>query len=277
MQPSAIAERVSLFSQLKGLFTQLAPLIVRLELTDDSIQYYAQYVLDNRSVRLADRVHERYLRLLAFITYQYLSVGDALILTALADRLYKAVAGMLTDCEENLKEAYYQSRQATASLVGQMSRRSDTHIDALTQIELTVNKVEWTNEQKINQIRQILERKRLDNGQLLADKQRVTELKTINQPIDERTDYYQALEKLSFRLQLRVSAIVQLLVFDTESSHPHLLKAVTYYQEHKGELGAKSAVPMDFLSMAEQQHVYTDKSKFRTVGRCRLTLQSTPI
>jgi TnpA family transposase len=258
MQPHGIAERVGLFRQLKTLFTQLAPLIARLELTDDSIQYYAQYVLDSRTVLLAERVHERYLRLLAFITYQYLSVGDALILT-----LKKAVASLLNDCENNLKEEYYQNRHTTASLVGQMSRRADIHIDALTQIEQTVYQSTWTNDQKVAQIQQILERKRLNGEQLLADKQRVDEIKTINQPIDERTDYYLALEKLSFRLQLRVSAIVQELLFDEESSHPHLTKAIGYYQQHKGELGNTSPVPIEFLSMAEQQHVYTEKGKLR--------------
>ena len=258
MQPHAIAERVDLFRQLKTLFTQLAPLIARLELTDDSIQYYAQYVLDSRTVLLAERVHERYLRLLAFLTYQYLSVGDALILT-----LKKAVAGQLNDCEDKLKEEYYQNRHTTASLVGQMSRRADVHIDALTQIEQTVYQSTWTNDQKVAQIQQILERKRLGSEELLSDKQRVAEIKTINQPIDERTDYYLALEKLSFRLQLRVSAIVQELLFDEESSHPYLIKAISYYQQHKGELGNTSPVPVEFLSMAEQQHVYTEKGKLR--------------
>ncbi|GAA4461182.1 hypothetical protein GCM10023189_36530 [Nibrella saemangeumensis] len=258
MKPHVIAERVALFCHLKTLFTQLAPLIARLELTDDSTRYYAQYVLDNRTVLLAERIHERYLRLLAFITFQYLSVGDALILT-----LNKAVAGLLNDCENNLKEEYYQNRHTTASLVGQMSRRADVHIDALTQIEQTIHQPEWNNDQKVAQIQQILERKRLDSEQLLADKQRVAEIKTINQPIDERTDYYLALEKVSFRLQLRVSAIVQHLFFDEESSHPHLFKAITYYQQHKGELGAASAVPLEFLSMAEQQHVYTEKGRLR--------------
>lgn len=150
-----------------------------------------------------------------------------------------------------------------------MSRRSDVHIDALTEIEQTVDKLDWTSDLKISFIRQILDRKRLTNGQLLADKQRVAELKTINQPIDERTDYYQALEKASFRLQLRVSAIVQVLQFDLESSHPHLLEAVTYYQVQKGELTASSSVPLDFLDMAQRQHVFT------STGRLRVSLYKT--
>lgn len=60
MNPKSIAERVASFNRLKVLFTALAPLITHLDLTDDTIQYYAQYVLDNLGVRLAERVHERY-------------------------------------------------------------------------------------------------------------------------------------------------------------------------------------------------------------------------
>lgn len=102
----------------KHLFVPLAPLIVRLDLADETIRYYAQYVLDNRSVYLAGRVHERYLRLLAFITHQYLSLGDALILTAPADRLQKAVVLVVNDCGRTIRDQYYQSWQSTASLIG---------------------------------------------------------------------------------------------------------------------------------------------------------------
>ena len=104
----------------------------------------AQYVLDNRSVHLAGRVHERYLRLLAFITHQYLSVGDALILT-----LQKAVVLVVNDCERTVRDQYYQSRQSTASLIGQISRRSNVHIDVLAQIEAIMEQANLTNSQKV--------------------------------------------------------------------------------------------------------------------------------
>ncbi|XAZ82168.1 Tn3 family transposase (plasmid) [Fibrella sp. ES10-3-2-2] len=258
MQPKAIAERVGLFNQLKQLFIPLAPVIARLDLTDDTIQYYAQYVLDNPSAYLAERLYERYLRLLAFITHQYLSVGDALILT-----LNKAVVGILNDCEEKLKQHYYQNRQATASLVGQVSRRSAMHIDVLAQIEGIIDHPDLTDGQKVEQVRATLSRKRLTAGELSADKLRVSDLQRINQPVQERSDYYLALEKVSFRLQIRVSAIVQTLVFDTATSHLHLLQAVTYYQQRKGELTATSPVPVDFLDLLERQHVFTETGKLR--------------
>lgn len=258
MRPSVIAGRVDLFNQLKQLFVPLAPLIARLDLADDTIQYYAQYVIDNRSVHLAGRIHERYLRLLAFIIHQYLCVGDALILT-----LQKAVVLVLNDCEEKLKEQYYQSRQVTASLVGQVSRRADIHIDVLAQIEGIIDQSDLNGEQKVDLIRASLLRKRITAQELLADKQRVGELQTVNQPIQERSDYYLALEKASYRLQIRVSAIVQTLAFDPLTAHPHLLKAVLYFQQRQGEIVASPAVPLDFLDLVERQHVFTQTGKLR--------------
>ena len=99
------------------------------------------------STYLVERLHERYLRLLAFITHQYLCVGDALILTAPADRLNKAVSGLLTDCEETLRQEFYQSRQATANLVGLDSRRSAQHIDVLT-LRGSLTSLRWMTTRK---------------------------------------------------------------------------------------------------------------------------------
>ncbi|SFE88454.1 Tn3 family transposase [Spirosoma endophyticum] len=258
MRPKDITERVALFQQLKTLFIPVAPLIARLDLADETIQYYAQYVLDNRSTLVADRTHERYLRLLAFIIHQYMSVGDALILT-----LKKAVVLVFNDVEQKLKEQYYQSRHVTASLVGQVSRRADIHIDVLTQIETIVDQPELNDEQKVAQIRESLARKRITAEGLLTDKRRVGELTTINQPIQERSDYYVALEKASVRLQLRVSAIIQVLAFDPDTSNVPLWNALLYFQERAGDITTSPAVPVNFLDMLERQQVFTETGRLR--------------
>ena len=258
MRPKDIAERVELFRQLKSLFIPVAPLIARLELADETIQYYAQYVIDNRSVRLAERIHERYLRLLAFIIHQYMSVGDALILT-----LKKGVVQVINDVEQKLKEQYYQSRHVTASLVGQVSRRADVHIDVLAQIETIIDQLDLDDEQKVAQIRDSLARKRITADGLSTDKQRVGELTTINQPIQERSDYYVALEKSSVRLQLRVSAIIQVLAFDSDTANRPLWNALVYFQERAGEITPSPVVPVDFLDLIERQQVFTDTGRLR--------------
>jgi len=258
MQPKAIASRVSLFVRLKTMFGQLAPVISRLELSDDTIRYYAQYVLDNRSTLMAERLYERYLRLLAFVTHQYLLVGDALILT-----LQKAVATTVNSCEQQLKEQYYQSRYVTAQLVHQVSRRSETHIAVLSSIERIVDQTEIADGQKVEQIKALLQLKKLTEASLLQDQQRLAELRMINLPVHEREDFYLALEKASLRLQIRVAGIVQELVFDPHTSHPHLLTAIHHFQARRGEITAAGNLSLAHLDMNEQQRVITDAGKLR--------------
>ncbi|GAB4020413.1 hypothetical protein [Spirosoma koreense] len=100
-----------------------------MKLIADPIPWLTSLLLVGTSPVKAQSIHERqvYVRVygqgpgkgFTFITHQYLHAADALIQT-----LNKAVAGALIDCVDNLKEQYYQSRQATASLVGQVSRRA---------------------------------------------------------------------------------------------------------------------------------------------------------
>lgn len=263
MQPKQIRERVSLFTDLKTVFVQLASLIERLALSDDTIRYYAQYVLDTQSKQSAQRSHERYLRLIAFIVHQYLSVGDALILT-----FRQAVTTLLNDCEELLKEQLYQSRQTTAGLVGQVVRRTDTYLNALGRIESIVSNETVGDAEKITQIRELLDYKQINSEELAADKQRLLALKTVNQPIADRDDFYNALEKESLRLQVRVSTIVQVLVFDHSSQASpgrltDLLVAIDHYQERRGEIGAGVGPPMNFLDMDERQRVFSATGKLR--------------
>ena len=258
MQPKAIASRVSLFIRLKTMFSQLAPVISRLELSDDTIRYYAQYVLDNRSTLMAERLYERYLRLLAFVTHQYLLVGDTLILT-----LQKAVATTVNSCEQQLKEQYYQSRYITAQLVHQVGRRSETHIAVLSSIERIVDQTQTADGQKVEQIKALLQLKKLTEASLLQDQQRLAELRTVNLPVHEREDFYLALEKASLRLQARVAGIVQELVFDHHTSHPHLLMAIHHFQARRGEIIAGGSLSLAHLDMNEQQRVITDAGKLR--------------
>lgn len=263
MQPKAIRQRVALFTELKAVFEQLRSLIVGLNLSDDTIRYYAQYVLDTQSKQSSQRNHERYLRLIAFIVHQYLSVGDALVLT-----FRQAVTTMLNASEQTLKEQLYLSRQATASLVGQVVRRSDAYIDALSRIETIVGDEKVSDGQKVTQIREILGRKRVRADELETDRQRLQNLKTVNQPVVDRDDYYNMLEKGSLKLQVRVASIVQELVFEDAVSVSNgpigdMLTALQYFQERKGELSASPALPLDFLDMDERQRVYTESGKLR--------------
>ena len=258
MQPMQIKEHLELFIALKFKYQQLQSIIKKLKLSDTTIRYLADYVLDNQSSQVLKRVNEHYLQLIAFVIHQYFSLGDALILT-----LNSAVTSTFNDAEDRLKEEHYKNRFVNAQLANQITRRSTTHIDALGDIETIIENVQTDDSQKVEQIRQLIVQKRVKKSALDEDQQRLIELKKVNQPISNRDDYYKSLEKESIKLQNRVTHIVVALVFDIEKSQEDICQAVTYFQQKKGDISHSNKLPIDFLGMDERQKIFTDSGKLR--------------
>ncbi len=259
MRPIHIKERLELFVELKTKYQQLQPIIKRLNLSDATIRYFADYVLDTQSSQPLKRVNEYYLQLIAFVIHQYFSLGDALILT-----LNNAVTSTFNDAEERLKEQHYQNRYINAQLVNQVSRRSTTHIDALGIIESIVENGQTSDTQKVHQIKQLIYQKRVNKLVLEEDQQRLNDLKMVNQPIFERDDYYESLERESIKLQNRVSNIIIELVFDKLTSQKDILQAITFFQQKRGDIVQNSSLPIEFLEMSERQKIFAESGKLRT-------------
>ena len=69
MQPSVIKGRIDNFVRLKEMYLQLLPIITRLNLPEETIKFYAEYVIDNQIFQVADRNNTRYLLLVSFIIH----------------------------------------------------------------------------------------------------------------------------------------------------------------------------------------------------------------
>lgn len=148
MNPSVIRHRVELFVWFKLMVEQLQPFATRLDLSDASIRYYAQYVLDTKSSNLARRGEDRYLLLLAFVFHQYLSLGDALVLT-----LLQATTSSLNNCDADVKEQVYLQRYDTSSLIKQVTTKGKVHLNALGTIEKIANDLQLSDSLKVLKIK----------------------------------------------------------------------------------------------------------------------------
>jgi hypothetical protein len=259
MQPSVIKGRVENFERLKNMHGQLLPVIERLGLSQTAVRFYAEYVIDNQVFQVADRTTMRYLLLIAFIIHQYYQLGDALIIT-----FNQAVLGALGDCETQIKESLYEGRLSTAKLVNAVTIRSRNHIDILQEVDRIIHDSALEATQKVALIDQLLEQKKLSATILTLDGQRLTDLKTVNSRINEREDFFETLEKVSVKLQVRVSDIVKVLVADTQTSQKDILEAWLYFQQKDGVIAQNASVPMNFLSLEERQKVLTPEGKLRT-------------
>lgn len=81
MQNQEINTRVEMFAHLKVIYLQLLPVIKRLNLSDATIRYYAEYVINTQTAQLKNNFNQCNLWLISCIIHQYLSLGDALVLT----------------------------------------------------------------------------------------------------------------------------------------------------------------------------------------------------
>jgi len=258
MQPSVIKGRVDNFVRLKVMYFQLLPIITGLNLPEETIKFYAEYVIDNQIFQVADRDNTRYLLLISFIIHQYYQLGDALVQT-----FNQAVTSAVNDCENKIKESLFENRMNTSRLVSSVAVRSVTHIDVLTEVERIIHDQVLEASRKVELIDELLRKRKVSSRGLLEDQQRLNNLKLVNQRISDREDYYQALEKGSLRLQIRVSDLIKVLAFDFETSQKQLLDAIEYFQKKDGNIQQHNSVPIDFLSLEEKQRVITSDGKVR--------------
>jgi TnpA family transposase len=258
MKPSVIRHRVELFVWFRQMAEQLQPLAARLNLSDASIRYYAQYVLDTKNSNMARRGDDRYLLLLAFVLHQYLSLGDALALT-----LLHATTTSLNNCATNSREQVYQQRHHTADLVKQVTHRNRIHLGALGMIKKIANDKQLPDSLKVLRIQDIVNEKKLDQPSLDQDEAKVALLQSTQQKLQDEQEFYRHLEKESISLQNRVSLLLQHLVFDEQSSQPDIYGAVAYYQQKGGEISQSEQLPILFLPIEDRQNIYNEPGRLR--------------
>ncbi len=258
MQNREITIRVEMFAQLKVIYLQLLPVIKRLNLSDATIRYYAEYVIDTQTTQLKNNLSQRNLWLIAFIIHQYFSLGDALVLT-----FKKAVRMAMHSSENRQQEKYWKQKPVRTRLTSSISARGITYAEMLAEIEKISNDGLLTAEVKILHIQHLYQQKRISGKGLAVDIDRFKELQILNQTHQDNQDYYQELEKISFRLQLKLSNILLHAHFSMQSTQHPLLKAIAYFQDSQGNISQKKDLPVDFLGMDERQKVYTDQGKLK--------------
>jgi hypothetical protein len=77
MKPNTIKANMKDYKSLKQYYQQVKPLLSLLDISDEMIQYYAQFVLRSQVFQVSRR-ENKYLMLLCFIVYQYRFLGDLL-------------------------------------------------------------------------------------------------------------------------------------------------------------------------------------------------------
>lgn len=234
-RPTKIKANLSDLNALQTLYLEFKPVITLLNLSSESIRYYAYFVIKAQIPHVSRRSSQvRYLYLIAFIAYQTFKLNDIL-----TDTLLNSVQSVTNLATKNQKEVYFKEReqrsQAFAKLQAQLS--------AIKQI---LNNEQLDNQQKVTSISTALA---------------TEDLSETEKSIQDGQDYFEELETHSLKLQRRVAEIIRHIHFAKNSSQPVLLKALEYYQTYDSTLDKNA--PVDFLAVDERAALNTADGKFR--------------
>ncbi|MBL4761319.1 MAG: Tn3 family transposase [Gammaproteobacteria bacterium] len=254
MKPRDINASVSTFNRVSPYFYGFESVLNKLELTDSATQYFSRCVTKSRPSQLrnlSNRVNS-YLHLISYFRDQVYSRQDAF------SRIFlKAVNQSLNNSRKQLYENDIKTRKDRNKAIKELSisnKGARELIDDLILVRKTPDMVPNEKYYKIENLLDDYEDK--SSGDDMGLLKRLEE-----QLLREANDdnFYDIMAKLSRKLQLRVSSILKVLVFNEENEKPELFDALTYYQLYDGEI--KEDAPTSFLTPTEYGFV-TANDKF---------------
>lgn len=257
IKPKAIRANVIVLHQIKELFVGLLPVIEALKLTPQSCEYYATWIKKAKlsQIKQFPDPDKMYLHLIAFIQHQFYLRQDMGV-----DMLMKCIQSIKNTAIQQLNESEQLTRRERRETVRHLSKSNRHYRDLVDEIATIARSQVLTNHgkvQKINELVEVHERQKFEIEQ--------KKLKLFEQSLDRMEndkDYFDILEKLSLKLQLRISWIVKTFIFNEDNSNHNLLNALHYFKNKNGQIDCYA--PRRFLDEDEQKIIADDKGIFRT-------------
>lgn len=229
MRPNAIRANIKDYRSLKTYYQQVAPLLPLLDISDEMIRYYAQFVFRSQIFQVSRR-ENKYLMLLCFIAYQYRFLGDLLVETFLrATQQFENAAKRVS------KETIYQNQLDNQSSLDQLFELNEEMIEDLNRLETMTLDFAKTNEEKID-----FWIKWVSSDVFLRFKHSKSTIGRLRKGGYVKKDdaYYQVLEQKSRQLQYRVSDMLRHIDFDCTDEN--LRTALVNFKRKDGNVGAES-------------------------------------
>ena len=253
-QPKAIQSNIKVFNNIQKHINILLPLIDSLSLSPQSCEYYATWVKKAKLSQLKQFTDKRklYLRLIAFLQHQYYIRQDIFV-----DLYLRAVQSAKNSVTRQLNKSDHISRAQQRTAVTHLNQSHKNYRALIDEITTIVRSAPLTDTGKIQKINELLTEYAKE-----CDTKEQKKLDVFEKTLDNITkdkDYFDTLEKMSRKLQNRVSEILKILVFNKRNSDHVLLQAINHFKDSK----ITSASTCEFLNQKEKQAMVNDKGVFR--------------
>lgn len=250
MRPKDIKQNVNDMVAFKSMFDQLAHVYDEININDKATRYYAEWVRKADIQQLTQFTDKEnvYLHLLGFVKHNYFARQDSLV-----DALMKSVTSTLHKASSKQAEHERSVKEERDKAIQELSK-SHKSISKLAKDIISIVESQFvTPNEKYYKIEELVfDYQKSDE----IDYSLLEELDNQLRKESKNQTYYQLLESLSLRLQLKATPIVRALNFDDTSKAKDLLEAIAHFQASEGNVG--KSPPISFLSKQDLAAIERD-------------------
>jgi len=255
MEPKAIKASFILFKRIDDLFTALLPIIDALGMTPQTCEYYAVWLKKAKLSQLKQFPNQNklYLHLIAFIQHQFYLRQDAF-----ADILLKCVQSSQNTALKRLDTPSSPTRNEQCAAIQQLKKSRQNDRELIDEITLIVRSSLLSDQEKVEKINELLVTQETQKNEV--EQKKIAKIEKTLDRLSHKNDYFDILDKLSVKLQQRVSGIIKILVFNKDNSNKKIIDAIDFFKSREGRINNKA--PLDFLKESEKKLVVSEKARW---------------
>lgn len=254
LKPTDIKSNLADWNLLQAIYKQISDVIVKLDLSLETLRYYAGAVIKSELFQISRQKDEtRYLHLLAFIASQTFRYQDAVV-----DSFLQTVQNITNSATQELREKMFRERREKRSELRAFVQTVQTDVfQPLVSVDEIVASEKLQVEEKLDEIKAVL----LDfRASRPVVENRMTEMLAETDSASDDFEFYNILQRRSLALQKRTADIIRVLQVDEKTVNKNLFEALHHFQINDGHLDGRA--PREFLSEKEQNVINTDDKKF---------------
>ncbi len=256
LKPKNIKFNLQNFIKLKALYNEFKPTIEQLNLSKEATNYYAVWVSKARTAQVAQfsNVYKSALYVISFIAFQYSYVQDVLV-----DILLRSAQKTLNNIKQLQKDSDFEKRAERNNSIKLLSECNNKSRGVLAEINKIINTPTFTDRTKVQKIKYLIEENQKEFEELYKG-----QFNQLEQDVDlaiKGQDYFVFMEKLSVKLQLRVSDLIKQLEFNSNNSDQNIIEAIKYYKKVDGKIDNNA--PILFLDQTSINYLYDSKGNIK--------------
>jgi hypothetical protein len=256
IKPKDIKFNIQNFIKIKNLYLSFKTIIDNIAISKEAISYYAIWAFKARAAQVVQfsNIYKRALIVLSFIAYQYHFSQDTLV-----DIFLRAIQKFLNNIEQLQKDHDFEHRDTRNKSIKLLAESGKKSRNALGEIRKVAYNSVLTDKSKIIKIKSVLTEDQQEFDLLYAEKFDQLEIDTEN--AIKGKDYYDFMEKLSIKLQIRGSDIIKQLEFNKSNSDQNIIAAIEFYKKTNGKVDNKA--PVSFIEPYIIEYLYDSENNFR--------------